>query len=94
MFGSGKGIAGSDQITTILAHEGVPVAPGTVGAIMRKQGLQAVRMRARKKTTVVDLAAKPGHIPNHMQDLEGNRDFTATVPGTEWSGDITYPQTQ
>jgi putative transposase len=93
VFGREKGMAGRDQITTILGHEGVPVAPGTVGAIMKKQGLRAVRMRAWKKTTVVDPAARTGHIRNHMQDGEGNRDFTATVPGTKLVGDITYLQT-
>lgn len=38
MFGREKGMASSGQIATTLGHEGVPVAPGTVGAIMKKRG--------------------------------------------------------
>jgi transposase InsO family protein len=93
VFGREKGMAGRDQITTILGHEGVPVAPGMAGAIMKKQGLRAVRMRAWKETTVVDPAARTGHIRSHMQDGDGNRDFTATVPGIRMVGDITYLHT-
>lgn len=88
-----KGMAGRDQITTILGHEGVLVAAGTVGAIMNKQGIRAVRMRAWKKTTAVDPTARTGHIKNHMLDTHGRRDFTATVPGTKLVGDITYLKT-
>jgi putative transposase len=93
VFDREKGIAGRDQITTFLGHEGIPVAPGTVGTIMKKKGMRAVRMRAWKKITVVDPAARTGHIKNHMLDGDGNRDFTATVPGTKMVGDITYLQT-
>ena len=75
-----------------FAHE--EVAPGMAGAIMKKQGLRAVRMRAWKKTAVVDPAARTGHIRNHMQDGDGNRDFTATVPGIRMVGDITYLHTR
>lgn len=93
MFEREKGMAGRDQITTILGHEGIQVAAATVGTIVSKQGLQAVRMRAWKKTTVVDPAARTGHIKNHMLDADGKRDFTATVPGTKLVGDITYLKT-
>ena len=88
-----KGMAGRDQITTILGHEGIRVAAGTVGSIMNKEDLRAVRMRAWKKTTVVDPAARTEHIKNHMLDADGNRDFTSTVPGTKLVGDITYLKT-
>ncbi len=88
VFERKKGMAGRDQITTILGHEGIPVAAGTVGAIINKQGIRAVRMRAWKKTTVVDPSARTGHIKNHMLDSYGMRDFTATVPGTKLVGDI------
>lgn len=88
-----KGMAGRDQITTILGHEGIRVAAGTVGTIMNKKGLKAVRMRAWKKTTVVDPAARTEHIKNHMLDADGNRDFTSTVPGAKLVGDITYLKT-
>ena len=93
MFEREKGMAGRDQVTTILGHEGIPTAPSTVGTIMNKQGLRAVRMRAWKKTTVVDPAARTEHIKNHMLDADGQRDFTATVPGTKLVGDITYLRT-
>ncbi len=82
-----KGRAGRNQITMILGHEGIMVAAGTVGAIMNKQGTQVVRMRAWK-TTVVDPAARTGHIKNHMLDAECRRDFTATVPGTKLVIDV------
>ena len=93
VFTREKGMAGRDQIATILGHEGIPVAAGTVGTIMNKQGLRAVRMRAWKKTTVVDPTARTEHIKNHMLDAAGNRDFSATVPGTRLVGDITYLRT-
>ncbi|MDD0858073.1 hypothetical protein NHF46_10335 [Arthrobacter alpinus] len=57
-----KGMAGRDQVTTILGHEGIGVAAGTVGTVMNQEGLRAVRMRAWKKTTVVDPAARTEHI--------------------------------
>ena len=86
-------MAGRDQIRAILSHEGVSVAQGTVGTIMREQGLEAIRVRAWKKTTTSDPAARTSHIKNHMLDADGNRDFDATVPGTKLVGDITYLQT-
>jgi putative transposase len=49
-----KGKAGRDQIAILLAQEGVSIAIGTVGSILRGRGLRAVRMRAWKKTTTVD----------------------------------------
>ena len=47
-------------------------------------------MRAWKNTTTVDLDAQTEHIKNHMLDREGTREFTSTVPGTLFCGDITY----
>jgi len=88
-----KGKAGRDQITTLLGHEGVSIATGTVGSIMTARGLRAVRMRAWKKTTTVDPDARTEHIKNHMLDKNGKRDFTSTVPGTRLCGDITYLRT-
>ena len=88
-----KGRAGRDQITTILGQEGVNIACGTVGSILNDHGLRAVRMRAWKKTTTVDPDARTEHIQNHMLDREGTRDFTSTVPGTRFCGDITYLRT-
>lgn len=93
VFDREKGKAGRDQITIILRNEGIGIAPGTVGAIMREHGLKAVRMRAWKKTTTADPDARTEHIKNHMLDEQGNRDFTSTVPGTRLCGDITYLRT-
>ncbi|TFD35021.1 hypothetical protein E3T37_16135, partial [Cryobacterium sp. TMT2-10] len=88
-----KGRAGRDQITTILGLEGVNIACGTVGSILGDHGLRAVRMRAWKNTTTVAPDARTEHIQNHMLDQEGTRDFTSTVPGTRFCGDITYLRT-
>lgn len=88
-----EGRAGRDQITLLLNEKGVKVSAPTVGAIMRKHGLRAIRTRAWKATTVQDPQAKTAHIENHMLDAQGKRDFTSTVPGTRLVGDITYLRT-
>lgn len=90
VFTQAEGMAGRDQLTKMLRQEGIKVAVSTVGAIMRKQGLRARRMRAWKVTTVVDPKARTEHIRNHMLDADGNRNFSSTVPGTRLVGDITY----
>jgi putative transposase len=77
-----KGKAGRDQITILLAQEGVSIAIGTVGSILRGRGLSAVRMRAWKKTTTVDPDARTEHIKNHMLDENGKRDFSSPGPGS------------
>ncbi|MGV8881328.1 MAG: IS3 family transposase [Rhodoglobus sp.] len=88
-----KGMAGRDQIALILRNEGIAVAAGTVGAIMRQLGVRAVRMRAWKKTTDPDKAARTAHIRNHMLDEHGVRDFSSPIPGKRLVGDITYLRT-
>jgi transposase InsO family protein len=88
-----KGMAGRDQITTILSQEGVSIARGTVGSILTSRGLRAVRMRAWKKTTTVDPDARTEHIQNHMQGKDETRACTSTTPGTRFCGDITYLRT-
>ena len=93
VFDREKGKAGRDQVTLMLKLEGTPIAAGTVGAIMVANGRRAVRMRAWKKTTTADPAARTEHIRNHMLDGDGNRDFSSTVPGTRFCGDITYLRT-
>jgi putative transposase len=93
VFDREKGKAGRDQITTILNREGVRIASGTVGSIMGAHHLQAIRVRAWKKTTTTDPAARTEHIRNHMQDENGKRDFTSLVPRTRFCGDITYLRT-
>ncbi|QIM16220.1 IS3 family transposase [Leucobacter insecticola] len=93
VYDAARGKAGRDQIWRILRGEGITVAAGTVGAIMRELGLKAVRVRAWKKTTVADPAARTAHIRNHMLDAFGNRQFTADVPGQRLCGDLTYLRT-
>lgn len=93
VFDAAKGKAGRDQIVHILAAEGIKIAAGTVGAIMRELGLRAVRMRAWKKTTTTDPEARTAHIVNHMLDVHGRRDFGSAAPGTKLCGDITYLRT-
>ncbi|MFF2844695.1 IS3 family transposase, partial [Paenarthrobacter sp. NPDC057981] len=88
-----EGRAGRDQITLLLNEKGVKVSAPTVGAIMRRHGLRAIRTQAWKATTVQDPQAKTAHIENHMLDAQGKRDFTSTVPGTRLVGDITYLRT-
>lgn len=77
----------------MLTTAGTPVSAPTVGAIMRQNGLRAVRTAAWKKTTVQDPQARTAHISNHMLDDDGTRDFTSEVPGTRLVGDITYLRT-
>lgn len=89
-----KGKAGRDQIAILLAPQGVSIATGTVGSILRGPGLRAVRMRAWKKATTVDPHARTEHIQNHMLDNKGKRDFTSEVPGTRLCGDITHLRTR
>lgn len=88
-----EGMAGRQQLTRMLANRGVEVSESTVGAIMRAHGLQAIRTKAWKQTTVPDPHAHTAHIDNHMVDGHGNRDFSSTQPGTRLVGDITYLKT-
>ena len=92
-FNGAKGKAGRDQLTRMLNEDGINVSQPTVGAIMREQGLRAVRTRAWKKTTEQDPQAKTAHIENHMLDENGKRDFSSEMPGTRLCGDITYLKT-
>ena len=93
VFDRETGKAGRDQIAFLLRNEGIRVAVGTVGSIMRELGLRAVRMKAWKKTTDQDPDARTAHIRNHMLDEHGVRDFSSAVPGTRLCGDITYLRT-
>lgn len=88
-----RGRAGRDQLTLMLNTAGIVVSAPTVGAIMRQQGLRAIRTAAWKKTTVQDPQARTAHISNHMLDEDGARDFTSDVPGARLVGDITYLRT-
>ena len=93
VFDREKGKAGRDQITTMLNQEGINIANGTVGSILTGRGLRALRMRAWKKTTIVDPEVRTEHIKNHMLDQEGKRDFSSAAPGARLCGDITYLRT-
>ena len=93
MFDREKGKAGRDQVTLMLKLEGTPIAARTVGAIMVANGRRAVRMRAWKKATTAEPAARTEHAVNHMLDGDGRGDFSSTVPGTRFCGDITYLRT-
>ncbi len=77
----------------MLNAKGVQVSAPTVGAVMREQGLRAVRTRAWKQTTVQDPQAKTAHIRNHMLDQDGKRDFTSQcpVPGSAGTSRICAP---
>jgi putative transposase len=88
-----EGRAGRDQLTLLLNAAGTKVSAPTVGAIMRENGLRAIRTRAWKRTTLQDPQAKTAHIENHMLDDQGKRDFSSTEPGTRLVGDITYLST-
>ncbi len=68
VFDREKGKAGRDQVTTILNREGESIANGTVGSIMVAHHLQAIRIRAWKKTTKSDPGALTSHIGNHQWD--------------------------
>lgn len=93
VFHGAKGRAGRDQIHLMLQSAGISCAPGTVGVIMRELGLQAIRRRAWKKTTITDPAAHTAHIINHLLDDDGNLDFRSEAPGIRLCGDITYLRT-
>jgi hypothetical protein len=88
-----KGRAGRDQIALLLRNDGVRIAVGTVGSIIRELALCAVRMKAWKKTIDQDRDARTAHIRNHMLDVHGVRGFSSNTPGTRLVGDITYLRT-
>ena len=87
------GRVGRRQIHWMLRNRGIDCAEGTVGAIMRELGIQAIRVRAWKQTTTRDPGARTAHIKNHMVDDNGHLDFSSVVPGLRLCGDITYLKT-
>ncbi len=52
-----------------------------------------MRTRAWKTTTTVNPDARTEHIQSHTLDQEGMLDFTSTVSGTRFCGDVTYLRT-
>lgn len=76
------GTYGAPRITAELHDNGLPVNHKRVARLMRRIGLQGLRLRRRCRTTVPDPAAAKA------PDLIG-RDFTAPAPNQRYVGDIT-----
>jgi transposase InsO family protein len=74
---------GAPRITAELRDHGLPVNRKRVARVMRRFGIQGLRLRRRVRTTVPDPAAAKA------PDLIG-RDFTAEAPNQRYVGDITY----
>jgi transposase InsO family protein len=77
------GTYGAPRITAELRDNGVAVNHKRVARVMRRFGVQGLRLRRRVRTTVPDPAAAKA------PDLIG-RDFTAPAPNQRYVGDITY----
>ncbi|MFJ9153512.1 IS3 family transposase [Streptomyces sp. NPDC102270] len=83
VHGESGGAYGSPRITAELREKGRRVNEKRVARIMRTFSITGIRLRRRVRTTLPDPAASP--VPDLFQ-----RDFTATVPGRKYMGDITY----
>jgi len=77
------GTYGAPRITAELHDDGSRVNRKRVARVMRRFGVQGLRLRRRVRTTVPDPAAAKA------PDLIG-RDFTATAVNQRYVGDITY----
>jgi transposase InsO family protein len=77
------GTYGVPRITAELRDRGEHVNHKRVARVMRRIGLQGLRLRRRHRTTVADPAAAKA------PDLIG-RDFTAPAANQRYVGDITY----
>jgi transposase InsO family protein len=77
------GTYGAPRITAELQDDGVAVNHKRVARVMRRFGIQGLRLRRRTRTTIPDPAAAKA------PDLIG-RDFTAEAPNQRYVGDITY----
>ena len=78
-----EGTYGRPRITAELRAAGYRVNHKRVARLMSRHGIAGLHLRKRVRTTIPEPAATP------VPDLLG-RDFTATVPGTRYVGDITY----
>lgn len=78
-----EGTYGAPRITAELRDTGVAVNHKRVARVMRRFGVQGLRLRRRVTTTVADPAAVKA------PDLVG-RDFTAPQVNQRYVGDITY----
>jgi transposase InsO family protein len=77
------GTYGAPRITAELRDNGLPVNHKRVARVMRRFGVQGLRLRRRHRTTIADPAAAKA------PDLIG-RDFTAAAANRRYVGDITY----
>jgi transposase InsO family protein len=77
------GTYGAPRITAELRDNGLPVNHKRVARVMRRFGVQGLRLRRRCRTTIADPAAAKA------PDLIG-RDFTAPAVNQRYVGDITY----
>jgi transposase InsO family protein len=77
------GTYGAPRITAELREGGQRVNRKRVARVMRRFGVQGLRLRRRVRTTIPDPAAAKA------PDLIG-RDFTAPAPNQRYVGDITY----
>lgn len=77
------GTYGAPRITAELRDAGLAVNRKRVARVMRRFGVQGLRLRRRTRTTVPDPAAAKA------PDLIG-RDFTAPAVNQRYVGDITY----
>jgi transposase InsO family protein len=77
------GTYGAPRITAELHDNGLRVNRKRVARVMRRFGVQGLRLRRRVRTTVSDPAAAKA------PDLIG-RDFTAAAVNQRYVGDITY----
>lgn len=77
------GTYGVPRITAELRERGEAVNRKRTARVMRRIGLQGLRLRRRHRTTIPDPAAAKA------PDLIG-RDFTAPAPNQRYVGDITY----
>ena len=74
---------GAPRVTAELRDTGQPVNHKRVARVMRRFGVQGLRLRRRVQTTITDPAA------SKAPDLIG-RDFTAGAVNQRYVGDITY----
>ncbi|MBQ1052146.1 IS3 family transposase [Micromonospora sp. C51] len=77
------GTYGAPRVTAELRDAGLAINRKRVARVMRRFGVQGLRLRRRTRTTVPDPAAAKA------ADLIG-RDFTAGRPNQRYVGDITY----
>jgi transposase InsO family protein len=86
VFWAHKRRYGARRIARELQRAGTPAAVGTIGKIMRAEGLQTLQPRAWKKTTV----QAPGLLERRDRL---KRVFHTRTPGVRLVGDITYLRT-